>query len=506
MNAAAGWIAVGTKSSTKSSLTLPKNTPTVRMRHVCPYCHASLVLEGYVFMHKKDEMFLCNTCQTQLVYEDKNSADNEFFMEVVDGDGVDHDRGDFDCSDDDEIAVLRDQVDEARPRELRKGDPVTVLMRGDKGGKKQKAGWLLCDPTIIQHGTSRSDDIYRYAVVFDVKPGVELVAHYYPPRVSTPKKNVRMRASEIKNMAQITLRRDHDLNAAQRISGHYRHNNYHLREETQRYNAFVETSGDHIVTKDFRTVITAPDIRRLGTNRPVNEQLVNFYIQLAVRKFSCEKTPILQFNSYFATKLMMTPDLSKFRNTRSKPYNTFVKQCNYFGVTRWTSRIDIFRYKLILVPVFMDSKDEDRRHCQILVIRIARRQRKGGKYCYKITLSNCCSMNIPNLALMKKMKAYLNLEHFAQHGYWMSQISKQIYSIDSNAKVPQQENCVDCGVYVCANAYYACLGFPLDTGFLSKQEDCNEFRKHMALSIADGDILSRFTYMADRMNALVDSL
>lgn len=456
-----------------------------------------------MFVHKKDEMFACMTCGTHLVYEDENSGDNEYFAEVVGAGVVDESRGDFDFSDDDDIAVLQDDVHEGRA--LRQGDPVTVTMKGDRGGMNRKAGWLLCDPTMIQDGTSRSPAIYRYAVVFDVKPGVQLVAHFFPPKVATPKKNFRLRATEIKNMAQVTRRRDHDLDAAQRLAGHYRHNNYHLPTQITRYNALVMTSGDHILVKDFKTAISAPDIRRLATGRKVNDQLLNFYVKLAVRKFSNKKTPIYGFESYFGTKLAKKPDLSGFKSTRSKNWNALVKQCNYLQVMRWTDRVDIFRYKLLLVPVFVDSEDEDQKHWQILVIRILRRPRKSGKYYYKIKLSNCCSLGMPCL-LMKKMKAYLRLEHFHKHGYWMNTISKSPFTIESHAKVPQQENSVDCGVYVCANVYYQCLGFPLDAGFLSNQEDCNEFRKHMALSIADADIHSRFTYMADKMYAAVDSV
>ena len=268
-----------------------------------------------------------------------------------------------------------------------------------------------------------------------------------------------------------------------------------------RYNSLVLTGGSHVVCKGFRTCIMAEDMRRLATGSRLNSDLVNFYMKLLVLKFSCEVNKIYCFDTWFATKLFQNPDLAGFRNTTSSKWNKFFRSCNYNGVQRWTVKVDLFRYQIILIPVFVDSEDPDGRHFQMCVVHIGRTlkktRRRGPRppeYNYKITLSHCCSLGWPFKA-REKIKTYFRLEHYRQHGSWLG----EIFSV-AKPKVPQQSNSVDCGVHACANAYTACLGFPLDDRIpIHNLEGCNEFRKHMALSIVETQIQERFEYPADRM-------
>ena len=162
---------------------------TRRLRNMCPYCHRSLKLVGEEFVHKKGEVFKCMTCQTNLVYETEKSSEDHFFFETLaddvdDEDPAMQDRGDFDC-DEGVIAQFEDLV--GLPRALRKGDAINVETKDGKGGKVVRPGWLLDDPQVIIHSTSRSAGVFRYAVVFDVAQNKNLQAHYFPPMTVYPK-------------------------------------------------------------------------------------------------------------------------------------------------------------------------------------------------------------------------------------------------------------------------------------------------------------------------------
>ena len=526
--------------------TAPVATPTIWSRNSCPYCHTVLRLVGQEFVRKKEESFRCITCGTLLVYESELSGDDRYFIESSEDFGDDDDdpwrKGDFDC-DEGEIAVFEDLLNEPRP--LVKGDPVTVETKSAKGGKVVRFGWLLADPHVLQNPTSRAKGVYRYAVVFDVAPNKNLEPHYFPPLAAVPKgKVVRIKAQEIASMAQVQRHKGCNLQAAQREAGHFTFKPYHGASATQRltacitlmyhsptcitlmyhshvslthmyphvslthrYNALTLTSGSYIVCKGFRTFILAEDLRRLATSGRVNDELMNFYIKLLVQRFSCTVFPIFAFNSYFLIKFRQVPDLKGFKNTKSKKFNDLYRSCNFQGVRCWTNKVDIFRYKVILIPVFKDSDDPDHRHRQMVVAHIDRKPKKKRKrkrtsseqeYIYLITLSFCCSLGLPGGRIMKEIKTYFVLEHRRQHQSWLPDNAFKFVT----PEVPQQTNAVDCGVHVCGHAYTACLGFPMDEKIPIHNQvgACNEFRKHMALSIADTEIREEFKYSADTIS------
>ena len=94
------------------------------------------------------------------------------------------------------------------------------------------------------------------------------------------------------------------------------------------------------------------------------------------------------------------------------------------------------------------------------------------------------------------------LEHRRQHQTWLPDTCFKVVTPD----VPQQNNTCDCGVHVCANAYTACTGFPMDEKIPIRDqvESIVEFRKHMALSIADVEIKELFKYSADTISLASD--
>ena len=216
----------------------PVPTPTSRrVRNRCPYCRTSLRLVGEEFANKKEEVFTCITCNTSLVYETADSADDCYFFETLANDVDDEqppnqDRGDFDC-DEGVIAIFEDLLQE--PRDLRKGEAIIVETKDSKGGKVVRPGWLLDDPEVLQNGTSRSEAIYRYAVVFNVAQNKNLEPRYFPPLSTVPKgRAIRIKAAERENMARVQRRNAPNLNVAQRKANLFNFRDYHRAKETQR--------------------------------------------------------------------------------------------------------------------------------------------------------------------------------------------------------------------------------------------------------------------------------
>lgn len=484
-----------------------KTEPFPEVRHKCPYCHTFLRLDGVLHVDHRDKPFTCITCTTKLVYETVESNDDVFFFELPDDDDQNEFRGDHDCEEG-EIADLQPQDGEPRP--LSTGDAVFVTTKGARGGNRTRDGWLLCDPQVIQEATNRREALYRYVVVFHVD--TKMTVEYFPPHAPTGR-GVPIRSRERGNMAQIQRRVAEDLEAAQRRVGKFHFKDYHLKSETNRYNVLVNSVTGHIITKGFHTAITATDMCRLAPGKNLNNEIINYYMKLLVKTFSRKFYPIYAFEPFFSIKLMMPPDPEDGTNlplpgdqTKSKKFQRLVKTCNFTGVLRWTNKVDLFRYKLLLVPVFTQKF-----HLQLLAVKIQRTQKKPKKndkfvrYRYKIELKNCCSLGLPS-RMMSKMKTYLNLEHLRQHGEFLD---NNVFST-VDVKVPEEEDAADCGVHMCAHAYNLCLGFPVkDTDtFIKNQELCNEFRKHIALSIADNKITNRFSYRSDtlKMDAVISSV
>ena len=270
-----------------------------------------------------------------------------------------------------------------------------------------------------------------------------------------------------------------------------------------RYNSLVLTEGSRVMATGFKTCIIQDDLRRLATGGYLNAELMNYYNKLLVSKFSSEVKKIYCFETWFATKLLQAPDLTGFKKTKSPKWNNLFTSCNYAGVQRWTVKVDLFRYQIILIPMFIKGDSPETSHFQMCVVRLNRELKETRKptpvpqYNYKINFAHCCSLEWPfGWTEKTHFKNYFLLEHKRHHGSWLN---NSVFTFEK-ADVPKQENGVDCGVHVCANAYATCVGFALDDRIpIANLETCNEFRKHMALSIVDNQIKDRFRYRAERM-------
>ena len=89
-----------------------------------------------------------------------------------------------------------------------------------------------------------------------------------------------------------------------------------------------------------RTTVDFDDIRRLDEGEFLNDNLVSFYL-----RYMAETAPHLQksvyfFNTYFYSALTTTPKHKK--------------GFNFEAVQKWTSKVDIFTYDFVVVPINED--------------------------------------------------------------------------------------------------------------------------------------------------------
>jgi Ulp1 family protease len=114
-------------------------------------------------------------------------------------------------------------------------------------------------------------------------------------------------------------------------------NNPGLGKEWDQSVIFPET-GMKRVTVDFR------DLLRLDEGEFLNDNLIAFYLRYCEQQYAAtetnDKPKVHFFNNYFYTSLMT--------NEKGK------KGFNYKAVQRWTSKVDIFDFDYIVVPINED--------------------------------------------------------------------------------------------------------------------------------------------------------
>ncbi|CAO2647171.1 Nn.00g080930.m01.CDS01 [Neocucurbitaria sp. VM-36] len=85
-----------------------------------------------------------------------------------------------------------------------------------------------------------------------------------------------------------------------------------------------------------RAVVHFDDLPRLDEEEYMNDSLIDFYMIYLFNKLKVPSDKVYFFNTYFFTQLTK---------------NTGRQSMNYKAVERWTSKIDIFSYDYIVVPI-----------------------------------------------------------------------------------------------------------------------------------------------------------
>ncbi|KAJ8265675.1 hypothetical protein COCON_G00147740 [Conger conger] len=206
-------------------------------------------------------------------------------------------------------------------------------------------------------------------------------------------------------------------------------------------------SQDEVLSEGFRLTITRKDIQTLNNLNWLNDEVINFYMNLLVERSRSPALPsVYTFNTFFYTKL------------RSAGYST---------VRRWTKRVDIFTSDILLVPVHLGV------HWCLSVVDL---RKKSVMYFDSMGGSSDEACRI----LLK----YLEQESQDKKGVALDTSDWVLQSMKRN-EIPQQMNGSDCGMFTCKYAEYITKDRPITFA----QKHMPYFRRRMVWEILNRKLL-----------------
>jgi len=210
-------------------------------------------------------------------------------------------------------------------------------------------------------------------------------------------------------------------------------------------NSAFSARGSQQLIEAYRIPITGKDISTLKGLSWLNDEIINFYMQMIVARGGTEK-----YDKVYAFSTFM--------------YSTY-KDNGYNKIRRWTKKVDLFSYDIVLIPVHLGM------HWCLATIDVKKK-----------SVNYYDSMGGNNQQCVDLLFKYLKEEHmdkkkveFDSTG-WDSCILKDI---------PQQMNGSDCGMFACKFAEYisrrARISFT--------QENMPYFRRRMVYEIVKNDLM-----------------
>nr|XP_056705309.1 sentrin-specific protease 1 [Euleptes europaea] len=222
-----------------------------------------------------------------------------------------------------------------------------------------------------------------------------------------------------------------------------------LTEEMEREIKCVLRGGnqDEVLSEAFRLTITRKDIHTLSNLNWLNDEIINFYMNMLMERSKQKGFPTVHaFNTFFFTKL---------------------KTAGYQAVKRWTKKVDVFSVDILLVPIHLGV------HWCLAVMDFRKK-----------TITYYDSMGGMNSEACKILLQYLKQEsldkkrkEFDANG-WML-LSKR------SQEIPQQMNGSDCGMFACKYADYIAKDKPINF----TQQHMPYFRKRMVWEILHRKLL-----------------
>ncbi|NXT01552.1 SENP2 protease, partial [Jacana jacana] len=204
---------------------------------------------------------------------------------------------------------------------------------------------------------------------------------------------------------------------------------------------------DEIMSSAFKLKVTREDLQTLRNLCWLNDEVINFYMNLVIERNKKEGYPAVHaFSTFFFPKLYSG---------------------GYKAVARWTKNVDLFKYDIILVPIHLRS------HWALVVINIREK-----------TVKYFDSMEQKGDYICKTLLKYLNDESRVKRNVVINILEWTVHSMESH-EIPQQYNGSDCGVFMCQYANYAACNKPMNF----KQAHMPYFRKRMVWEIIHQELL-----------------
>jgi len=203
-------------------------------------------------------------------------------------------------------------------------------------------------------------------------------------------------------------------------------------------------SKGEVLVDSHKIQITRKDIDTLNGLNWLNDEIINFYLQMIVDRSAEKGLKVYATNTFFYPKMMDS----------GQP-----------ALKRWTKRVDIFEKDIMLIPVHLGM------HWCLAVVDF----RKPGVYYYD-------SMGGNNNKCLTTLLKYLQDEHRDKKGKELD-IEKWEHKIRKD--IPQQMNGSDCGMFACKFAEYISRGASISF----TQQDMPYFRRRMIWEIVKDTLL-----------------
>ncbi|TKC45736.1 hypothetical protein EI555_001804, partial [Monodon monoceros] len=198
--------------------------------------------------------------------------------------------------------------------------------------------------------------------------------------------------------------------------------------------------SDEILNSAFKLRITRGDIQTLKNYHWLNDEVINFYMNLLVERNKKQGyLALYAFSTFFYPKL---------------------KSGCYQAVKRWTKGVSLFEQELILVPIHWKV------HWSLVVTDLR-----------KTCLKYLDSMGQKGHRICEILLQYLQDESKTKRNIDLNVLEWTHYHMKAH-EIPQQLNGSDCGMFTCKYADYISRDKPI----IFTQHQMPLFRKKMVLS------------------------
>lgn len=200
-----------------------------------------------------------------------------------------------------------------------------------------------------------------------------------------------------------------------------------------------------ILAKKFSLNIARRDLKTLGGLNWLNDEVINFYMNLIMERGNLPKFPkVYAMNTFFYPKLVKD---------------------GHSSVRRWTRKVDIFAHDIIVVPIHL------RMHWCMAIIDFRNQE-----------INYYDSMGTPNRVCLESLIKYLQEEHLDKKN---CNYDTSNWSLTNMKDIPQQMNGSDCGMFSCTFAEF----LSRDAKITFSQDDMPYLRRKMIVEIIQGRLL-----------------
>ncbi|XP_051481927.1 sentrin-specific protease 2 isoform X2 [Apus apus] len=194
--------------------------------------------------------------------------------------------------------------------------------------------------------------------------------------------------------------------------------------------ALGQGDPEEILSSAFRLKVTREDLQTLSNLCWLNDEVINFYMNLLMERNRKEGYPSVHvFSTFFYPKLLSG---------------------GHKAVGRWTRKVDLFKQDLIIVPIHL------RAHWALGVIDV---RKKNIKYFDSLGQSGD--------KICDTLFQYLQEESWVRRHLELTRSEWTLHSMEPH-EIPQQDNGSDCGVFMCKYADY-----------ISRDKQINFTQSHM---------------------------